>query len=164
MSTARLGEPNREKIRRGARGQRCSCCSRIRRPLHFRFRRANRSAKPLLDSPGLVMLLGAVNRDRVRLRPRPAPAEIFFANPVRGARPQFTFCRDAPRASRPGATDPTPEIPWRFSFHARAQVTAVCCARRFRARPEPEGWPVLQRRYQTWVPRRRSVGARAAER
>jgi hypothetical protein len=49
----------------------------------------------------------------------------------------------------PAATDSPPEIPWRFLARAAPKHSVLLWLGDFPPRDEPEGWPVLQRRYQT---------------
>ena len=49
----------------------------------------------------------------------------------------------------PAPTDPAPEMPWRFLARAAPKHSVMLWLGDFAPRAEPEGWPVLQRRYQT---------------
>ena len=109
---------------------------------------AQSKREALLELAGLVMLLGAVNRDRVGFV-YASPAGNLIREPVRG-RGQILHAA-ATLLSRP-APEPSaaaPEIPWRFLARAAPKHSVLLWLGDFPPRTEPEGWPVLQRRYQT---------------
>jgi hypothetical protein len=49
----------------------------------------------------------------------------------------------------PAPTDPAPDMPWRFLARAAPKHSVMLWLGDFAPRTEPEGWAVLQRRYQT---------------
>src|ERR1019366_2231829 len=101
-----------------------------------------------LELAGLVMLLGAVNRDRVRFV-HPAPGGNLFLEPVRGRGQAMHSAGHRLAPPAPAAPDPAPEMPWRFVARAAPKHSVLLWLGDFAPRAEPEGWAVLQRRYQT---------------
>ena len=109
---------------------------------------AQSKREALLELAGLVMLLGAVNRDRVGFV-HAAPAGYSFREPVRGRgailhAAASLLSRPAPALSRESA-----QIPWRFLARAAPRHSVLLWLGDFPPRTDPEGWTVLQRRYQT---------------
>jgi uncharacterized protein (DUF58 family) len=109
---------------------------------------AQSKREALLELAGLVMLLGAVNRDRVGFV-HAAPAGYSFREPVRGRgailhAAASLLSRPAPALSRENA-----QIPWRFLARAAPRHSVLLWLGDFPPRTDPEGWTVLQRRYQT---------------
>lgn len=104
----------------------------------------------LLELAGLVMLLGAVNRDRVGAL-HASPAGTTFIPPVRG-RGQIMHSA-ATLVGRPApaldAAATAPVIPWRLLSKAAPKNSALIWLGDFPPREVPEGWALLQRRYQT---------------
>lgn len=116
---------------------------------------AQSKREALLEIAGLVMLLGAVNRDRVGFV-HAAPGGTLVREPVRGRGRIMHLA--ASLLSRP-APDPTaaaPVPPWRFLARAAPKHSILIWlgdfppgARGPRGAAQPEGWTVLRRRYQT---------------
>jgi hypothetical protein len=109
---------------------------------------AQSKREALLELAGLVMLLGAVNGDRVGFV-HAMPDGPVFREPVRGRgailhAAASLIGRPAPAIGRAG-----PEIPWRFISRAAPKHSVLLWLGDFPPRPEPEGWAVLSRRYQT---------------
>ena len=116
---------------------------------------AQSKREALLELAGLVMLLSAVNRDRVGFV-HAAPGGYTFREPVRGRgailhSAATLLAKPAPALSREAA-----QIPWRFLARAAPKHSVLLWLGDFppragvtEGRPGPEGWTVLQRRYQT---------------
>lgn len=102
----------------------------------------------LLELAGFVMLLGAVNRDRVGFV-HAAPGGYEFREPVRGRGQILHAAASLIAQPEPALTDAPAEIPWRFLARAAPKHSILIWLGDFAPRPAPEGWPVLQRRYQT---------------
>ncbi len=109
----------------------------------------------LLELAGLVMLLGAVNRDRVGFV-HASPAGNLVREPVRGRGQIMHAAATLLGRPAPGPTAGPVEIPWRFLARAAPKHSVLIwlgdfppLARGSRGTGQPEGWPVLQRRYQT---------------
>jgi uncharacterized protein (DUF58 family) len=119
---------------------------------------AQTKREALLELAGLVMLLGAVNRDRVGFV-HAAPTGNLFREPVRGRGPILhaaaTLLAQPPpeltgfptQSSEPKTQNSA--IPWRFLARAAPKHSVLLWLGDFPPRAIPEGWPVLQRRYQT---------------
>ena len=144
--TARLGEPYRKKFVE-EREVTLLVVFEDSPSLHFGSG-AQSKREALLELAGLVMLLGAVNRDRVGFV-HTAPDGNLFREPVRG-RGQILHAA-ATLLSRPAppATAGNPVIPWRLLARAAPKHSVLLWLGDFPPRPEPEGWTVMQRRYQT---------------
>ncbi len=102
----------------------------------------------LLELAGLVMLLSAVNRDRVGFV-HASPTGYSFREPVRGRgaimhAAATLLAKPAPELSRDAA-----QIPWRFLARAAPKHSVMLWLGDFPPRVQPEGWAVLQKRYQT---------------
>jgi uncharacterized protein (DUF58 family) len=109
---------------------------------------AQSKREALLELAGLVMLLGAVNRDRVGFV-HAAPGGAFVREPVRGRGQIMHAAATLLSRPAPAPTDGAPEIPWRFLARAAPKHSVFLWLGDFSPRPEPEGWAVLRRRYQT---------------
>jgi uncharacterized protein (DUF58 family) len=104
-----------------------------------------------LELAGLVMLLAAVNRDRVGFV-HAAPGAVLVREPVRGRGAILhaaagLLSRPAPPVDAPPGGDPP--VPWRFLARAAPRHSILIWLGDFPPRPAPDGWPLLQRRYQT---------------
>ena len=131
----------------------------------------------LLELAGLVMMLGAVNRDRVGYV-HAAPEGYVLREPVRGRGPIMHLAatllgRAAPalqsgkqkaesgkseaatgRTSDAGSQhsalrSPLSTIPWRLIARTAPKHSILLWLSDFPPREAPEGWMVMQRRYQT---------------
>jgi uncharacterized protein (DUF58 family) len=149
--TARLGEPYRKKFVE-EREVTLLVVFEDSPSLHFGSG-AQSKREALLELAGLVMLLGAVNRDRVGFV-HAAPTGNLFREPVRGrgailhAAATLLACPAPSPISDLGS--PTSEMmPWRFLARAAPKHSVLLWLSDFPPRAEPEGWAVLQRRYQT---------------
>ncbi len=150
--TARLGEPYRKKFVE-EREVTVLIVFEDSPSLHFGSG-AQSKREALLELAGLVMLLGAVNRDRVGFA-HIAPAGNLFREPVRGRGRIMHSAATLLAQPAPQPTDDAPEIPWRFLSRAAPKHSVMIwlgdfppVARGTRG-AQPEGWAVLQRRYQT---------------
>ena len=151
--TARLGEPYRKKFVE-EREVTLLLVFEDSPSLHFGSG-AQSKREALLELAGLVMLLGAVNRDRVGFV-HAAPGGNLFREPVRGRGQILHQAATLLARPAPDPTDETPEIPWRFLARAAPKHSVMIWLGDFppvqrgeRSGPQPEGWSVLQRRYQT---------------
>jgi len=102
----------------------------------------------LLELAGLVMLLGAVNRDRVGFV-HASPGGNSIREPVRGRGAILHAAATLLGRPAPEPTAGSPAIPWRFLARAAPKHSVLLWLSDFPPRSDPEGWAVLQRRYQT---------------
>ncbi|MDO8543426.1 MAG: DUF58 domain-containing protein [Opitutaceae bacterium] len=144
--TARLGEPYRKKFVE-EREVTLLLVFEDSPTLHFGSGEQSKR-EALLELAGLVMLLGAVNRDRVGFV-HAGPAGNLFREPVRGRGQIMHSAATLLARPAPSPTDTPPEIPWRFLARAAPKHSVLIWLGDFPPRTHPEGWPVLQRRYQT---------------
>jgi hypothetical protein len=146
--TARLGEPYRKKF---VEEREITLLLLFEDTPTLRFGSGAQSKREaLLELASLVMLLAAVNRDRVGFL-HVSPGGCLFRPPVRG-RSQILhsaatlLSRPAP-AIRPAAR--TTEIPWKFLFRAAPKHSVLLWLGDFPPRRAPDSWNVIRRRYQT---------------
>jgi len=144
--TARLGEPYRKKFVE-EREVTLLIVFEDSPSLHFGSA-AQSKREALLELAGLVMLLGAVNRDRVGFI-HAAPSGNLFREPMRGRGQILHAAATLLARPAPAVTDGPPEIPWRFVARAAPKHSVLIWLGDFPPRETPEGWTVLQRRYQT---------------
>ena len=109
---------------------------------------AQSKREALLELAGLVMLLGAVNRDRVGFV-HAAPDGYLIREPVRGRGAILHAAATLLSRPAPAPTAGPAEIPWRFLARAAPKHSVFLWLGDFPPRVEPEGWTVLRRRYQT---------------
>jgi hypothetical protein len=109
---------------------------------------AQSKREALLELAGLVMLLGAVNRDRVGFV-HASPTGNLIREPVRGRGAILHAAATLLSRPAPPPTDGPAEIPWRFLARAAPKHSVFLWLGDFPPRAEPEGWGVLRRRYQT---------------
>lgn len=144
--TARLGEPYRKKF---VEEREVTVLLVFEDSPSLLFGSAAQSKREaLLELAGLVMLLGAVNRDRVGFVHANANG-YEFREPVRGRGQILHAAASLLTRPEPPLTDASPKIPWRFLARAAPKHSVLIWLGDFPPRPTPEGWPVLQRRYQT---------------
>ena len=149
--TARLGEPYRKKF---IEEREVSLLLLFEDSVSLQFGSGAQSKREaLMELAGLVMMLGAVNRDRVGFL-HASPAGYTLKEPVRG-RGQILH------AAAQLLGQPTPEllavsgqpsanfVPWRLLAKAAPRHSILIWLGDFPPRIEPEGWSVLTRRYQT---------------
>jgi uncharacterized protein (DUF58 family) len=144
--TARLGEPYRKKFVE-EREVTLLVVFEDSPSLHFGSG-AQSKREALMELAGLVMLLGAVNRDRVGFV-HAAPGGHLFREPVRGRSAILHAAATLLARPAPAPTDVTPEIPWRLLSRAAPKHSVLLWLGDFPPRAEPDGWRVVQRRYQT---------------
>ncbi len=144
--TARLGEPYRKKFVE-EREVTLLVVFEDSPSLHFGSG-AESKREALMELAGLVMLLGAVNRDRVGFV-HAAPGGNLFREPIRGRGAILHLAATLLARPAPAATDRAPELPWRFLARAAPKHSVLLWLGDFPPRTEPEGWAVMQRRYQT---------------
>jgi len=150
--TARLGEPYRKKF---IEEREVSLLLVFEDSVSLQFGSGSQSKREaLLELAGLVMMLGAVNRDRVGFL-HASPAGYTLQEPVRG-RGQILHAaatllgQPAPALESPGSALPAPSfVPWRLLAKAAPRHSIMIWLGDFPPRVEPEGWSVLSRRYQT---------------
>jgi uncharacterized protein (DUF58 family) len=150
--TARLGEPYRKKF---IEEREVSLLLVFDDSVSLQFGSGTQSKREaLLELAGLVMMLGAVNRDRVGFLHASAGGYIL-KEPVRG-RGQILHLaaqllgQPAPALESPGSGLPAPNsIPWRLLARAAPRHSIMIWLGDFPPHPAPEGWSVLTRRYQT---------------
>jgi uncharacterized protein (DUF58 family) len=151
--TARLGEPYRKKF---IEEREVSLLLLFEDSVSLQFGSGAQSKREaLLELAGLVMMLGAVNRDRVGFL-HASPAGYTLKEPVRG-RGQILHAaaqllgQPVPELSAlsPQPSAPASFIPWRLLAKAAPRHSILIWLGDFPPRIEPEGWTVLSRRYQT---------------
>jgi uncharacterized protein (DUF58 family) len=156
--TARLGEAYRKKF---VEEREVTVLIVFEDTPSLRFGSGRRSKRDaLLELAGLVMMLGAVNRDRVGFV-HASPEETLIRAPVRGRgaimhAAATLLSRPAPAfhaADRGAGGEPLPEpasrVPWRFLSRAAPKHSVLIWLGDFAPQNPPEGWSVLRRRYQT---------------
>jgi uncharacterized protein (DUF58 family) len=117
---------------------------------------AQSKREALLELAGLVMMLGAVNRDRVGYV-HATPTGYTFREPVRGRGSILHLAGSLLTSPAPDLQSLTPEqpqaalasIPWRLLSRAAPKHSVALWLGDFPPRSKPDGWAVLQRRYQT---------------
>jgi uncharacterized protein (DUF58 family) len=147
--TARLGEPYRKKFVEEREVTLLVVFEDAPSLLFGSGEQSKREA--LLELAGLVMLLGAVNRDRVGFV-YASPAGNLFREPVRGRGAILHAAATLLGQPPPSIADPRSPVsalPWRFLSRAAPKHSVLLWLGDFPPRPVPDGWPVLQRRYQT---------------
>jgi uncharacterized protein (DUF58 family) len=144
--TARLGEPYRKKF---VEEREVTLLLVLEDTPSLLFGSAAQSKREaLMELAGLVMLLGAVNRDRVGFL-HASPSGTLYREPVRGRGQILHAAASLIARPEPAVSSATPEIPWRFIARAAPKHSILVWLGDFAPRPAPEGWPVLKRRYQT---------------
>lgn len=156
--TARLGEPYRKKF---IEEREVSLLLLFEDSVSLQFGSGAQSKREaLLELAGLVMMLGAVNRDRVGFL-HASEAGYTLKEPVRG-RGQILHAaaqllgqplpsienRVQPEGPLPSKIESS-FIPWRLLAKAAPRHSILIWLGDFPPRLEPEGWSVLSRRYQT---------------
>lgn len=159
--TARLGEPYRKKF---IEEREVSLLLVFEDSVSLQFGSGAQSKREaLMELAGLVMMLGAVNRDRVGFL-HASPAGYTLQEPVRG-RGQIlhaaaTLLGQSPPSLDTPISDPpsanSASIPWRLLAKAAPRHSILIWLGDFPPAPGPagrtagpEGWSVLTRRYQT---------------
>jgi hypothetical protein len=144
--TARLGEPYRKKF---VEEREVTLLLVLEDAPTLNFGSGSQSKREaLLELAGLVMLLGAVNGDRVGFV-HALPEGPIFREPVRGRGAILHAAASLMGRAAPSLASPAPEIPWRFVARAAPKHSVLLWLGDFPPRAEPDGWAVLRRRYQT---------------
>jgi hypothetical protein len=165
--TARLGEPYRKKF---VEEREVTVMIVLEDTPSLQFGSGAQSKREaLLELAGLVMLLGAVNRDRVGFL-HLKPDGYTLREPVRGRGPILHAAASLLGAPAPSLTptrNPEPRVsdlksqpsglsvqssdgalPWRLLTRAAPRHSVLIWLGDFAPRPQPEGWAVMQKRYQ----------------
>jgi uncharacterized protein (DUF58 family) len=158
--TARLGEPYRKKF---VEEREVTIFLVFEDTPGLQFGSGAQSKREaLLELAGLVMLLGAVNRDRVGFI-HVTPDGYTLREPVRGRGPILHAAASLLGAPAPELRPPTADssghstltsqhasgsIPFRLLARAAPRHSVLVWLGDFAPRPEPDGWSVLRRRYQ----------------
>ncbi len=159
--TARLGEPYRKKF---IEEREVTVLLVFEDTPSLQFGSGEQTKREaLLELAGLVMLLGAVNRDRVGFL-HASPEGYMLKEPVRGrgqilhlaaqllGRPVPSLDSGASAGAEienPKSKIENSPIPWRLLAHAAPRHSILIWLGDFPPRVAPEGWTVLSRRYQT---------------
>lgn len=149
--TARLGEPYRKKF---IEEREVSLLLVFEDSVSLQFGSgAQTKREALLELAGLVMMLGAVNRDRVGFL-YASHAGYTLKEPVRG-RGQILHAaatllgQSAPVIENRELPIESSFVPWRLLAKAAPRHSIMIWLGDFPPRIAPEGWSVLSRRYQT---------------
>jgi len=144
--TARLGEPYRKKF---VEEREVTLLLVLEDSPTLNFGSGAQSKREaLLELAGLVMLLGAVNGDRVGFV-HAGPDGPTFREPVRGRGAILHTAASLMSQPAPAPGAALPQIPWRFVARAAPKHSVLLWLGDFPPRDDPEGWVVLRRRYQT---------------
>ena len=144
--TARLGEPYRKKF---VEEREVTLLIVLEDSPSLNFGSGAQSKREaLLELAGLVMLLGAVNGDRVGFV-HALPEGPVFREPVRGRGAIMHAAASLIGGAAPSAGAAAPEMPWRFIARAAPKHSVLIWLGDFPPKPDPEGWAVIRRRYQT---------------
>ncbi len=150
--TARLGEPYRKKF---VEEREVTVLVVLEDTPSLQFGSGAVSKREaLLELAGLVMLLGAVNRDRVGFV-RVTPDGYLLHEPVRGRGQILHAAASLLGAPPPPIENPISdiqnqsEIPWKLIARAAPRHSVLIWLGDFAPRPTPDGWAVMQRRYQS---------------
>jgi hypothetical protein len=151
--TARLGEPYRKKF---VEEREVTLLLVVEDSPSLQFGSGSISKREaLMELAGLLMLLGAVNRDRVGYL-LSSPNGNEFRAPVRGRRQIMHLASTLigtpppPLATKDAASAKSqPGLPWKVLSSAVPRHSIVIWLSDFPPREMPEGWAVLKRRYQT---------------
>lgn len=147
--TARLGEPYRKKF---VEEREITLFVVLEDSPSLQFGSGAVSKREaLMELAGLVMLLGAVNRDRVGFL-YASPDSYEFRPPVRGRgrihRLASTLMgRPPPPLTSEGTAGA--RVPWRLLANVAPRHSILLWLSDFPPVPPPEGWAVMQRRYRT---------------
>jgi uncharacterized protein (DUF58 family) len=145
--TARLGEPYRKKF---VEEREVTVLVVFEDTPSLQFGSGAQSKREaLLELAGLLMLLGAVNRDRVGFV-HATPQGYSVCPPVRGRGAIHHAAAQLFGAIPPPLTDVVrAEIPWKQLRRIAPRHGIVVWLGDFAPQPVPEGWLVTQRRFQT---------------
>jgi uncharacterized protein (DUF58 family) len=146
--TARLGEPYRKKF---VEEREITFMVLFEDSPSLQFGSGAQSKREaLIELAGFVMLLGAVNRDRVGFI-HASPEGYLFREPVRG-RGQIMHAAASliaqPAPAMSASTGADAQIPWRLLIKAAPKHSILIWLGDFPPRVAPEAWTYLRRRYQ----------------
>jgi uncharacterized protein (DUF58 family) len=148
--TARLGEPYRKKF---VEEREVTLMLVFDDTPSLQFGSSSQTKREaLLELAGFVMLLGAVNRDRVGYI-HAQPDGYSFREPMRGRGAIMQAAatllgRPAPQLTN-SADKTATNIPWRLIARSAPKHSIVIWLGDFAPAPAPEGWSLIQRRYNT---------------
>jgi uncharacterized protein (DUF58 family) len=147
--TARLGEPYRKKF---VEEREVTVMIVFEDTPSLQFGSGAQSKREaLLELAGLVMLLGAVNRDRVGFL-HLKPDGYTLREPVRGRGAILHAAASLLGAAAPAlqsqVSDLKSQIPWRLISRAAPRHSILIWLGDFAPRPTPDGWAVMRKRYQ----------------
>jgi hypothetical protein len=147
--TARLGEPYRKKF---VEEREITFVVIFEDSPSLQFGSGAQSKREaLLELAGLVMMLGAVNRDRVG-SVHVRPDGFTFHEPVRGRgsilHTAATLVGSTAPALGIGTSTGPLEVPWKLLSKAAPRHSILIWLGDFPPRPAPDGWAVMTRRYQ----------------
>ena len=146
--TARLGEPYRKKF---VEEREITFMVLFEDSPSLQFGSGAQSKREaLIELAGFVMLLGAVNRDRVGFI-HASPEGYLFREPVRG-RGQIMHAAASliaqPAPAMSASTGADAQITWRLLIKAAPKHSILIWLGDFPPRVAPEAWTYLRRRYQ----------------
>jgi len=143
--TARLGEPYRKRF---VEEREVTLLLVLEDSPSLNFGSGAQSKREaLLELAGLVMLLGAVNGDRVGFV-HALPDGPVFREPVRGRGPILHAAASLIGRPAPPPGSGASQIPWRVVARAAPRHSVLLWLGDFPPGDEPDGWSVLKRRYQ----------------
>jgi len=146
--TARLGEPYRKKF---VEEREVTLLLVFEDSPALRFGSGAQSKRDaLMELAGLVMMLGAINRDRVGFV-HASPEGYLVREPIRGRGAILHSAATLLSRAPPPVDSPNARagIPWQFLARAAPKHSVLIWLGDFPPRAAPEGWAVLRRRYQT---------------
>ena len=144
--TARLGEPYRKKF---VEEREITFLVMFEDSPSLQFGSGGQSKREaLLELAGLVMMLGAINRDRVGCI-HATPTGYHFHEPMRGRGAIMHTAANLVGSAAPSIEEPAPvALPWRLLAKAAPKHSILIWLGDHPPRERPEGWNVLARRYQ----------------
>ncbi|MCF3652225.1 DUF58 domain-containing protein [Synoicihabitans lomoniglobus] len=144
--TARLGEPYRKKF---VEEREITFMVLFEDSPSLQFGSGAQSKREaLLELAGLVMMLGAINRDRVGCI-HATPDGYSFHEPMRGRGAIMHTAATLVGSTAPDVNEPrTVEMPWRLLAKAAPKHSILIWLGDFPPRQVPDGWSVMTRRYQ----------------
>jgi uncharacterized protein (DUF58 family) len=145
--TARLGEPYRKKF---VEEREITFLVLFEDSPSLQFGSGGVSKREaLLELAGLVMMLGAINRDRVGCI-HATPTGYHFHEPMRGRGAIMHTAANLVGSPAPAIdTAEAPEMPWKLLAKAAPKHSILIWLGDHPPREQPAGWSVLSRRYQT---------------
>lgn len=144
--TARLGEPYRKKY---IEEREISIILVVEDSLSLQFGSESKTKREaLFELAALLTLLGAANRDRVGIL-YAAPGKYWYREPVRGRTKILHSSATLLSQPSPDASNrQSPEIPWKFLFHAAPRHSLILWLNDFPPKSTPEGWSLCKKRFQ----------------